>query len=122
MGYPRALRAELHKALSDAGIEYWVTQGITVWNCDDGRECLAYGYECSDGTPRIAVKVVGIRDPQQAIEMTVGMTDERIVRCRDCKYEFEEWGYPYCCRIPMKSFEVDGDSFCSFGVPRRVSQ
>ena len=77
MGYPRALRAELHKALSDAGIEYWVTQGITFWNCDDGRECLAYGYECSDGTPTIAVKVVGIRDSQQAIEMTVGVKSSR---------------------------------------------
>ena len=77
MGYPHTLRAELHKALSDAGIKYWMSQGITVWNCDDGRECLAYGYECSDGTPKLGVKVMGIRDPQQAIEMTVGVKSSR---------------------------------------------
>ena len=77
MGYTHTLRAELHKALSDAGIKYWMSQGITVWNCDDGRECFAYRYECSDGTPRLAVKVVGIRDPQQAIDMTVGVKSSR---------------------------------------------
>jgi len=31
MGYPHAIRAELHKALSDAGIKYWMSQGITVF-------------------------------------------------------------------------------------------
>ena len=65
---------------------------------------------------------VGYKDPIGEGLYNMGLTDERIIRCRDCKYEFEEWGYPYCCRIPMQSFEVDGDSFCSFGVPRRVSQ
>lgn len=46
---------------------------------------------------------------------------ERIVRCRDCKYEYEEWGYPYCCRNAPLVFEVDGDGFCKWGEPRRKS-
>lgn len=37
-GYPHTLRPELHKALEDAGIDYWVASGLTFWNCEDGRE------------------------------------------------------------------------------------
>ena len=70
-GYPNSLRPELHKALSARGIDYWVAQGITFWNRDDGCECLAYGYE-ANGVPKLAVKVVGFTDPAQAIAVTVG--------------------------------------------------
>ena len=45
---------------------------------------------------------------------------EEIIRCRDCKHEFEEWGYPYCCRnAPSVVFEVHGDGFCKWGEPRK---
>lgn len=70
-GYPHTLRTELHKALTARGIDYWVTQGITFWNRDDGCECLAYGYQ-ADGVPKLAIKVVGFTDPEQAIEATLG--------------------------------------------------
>lgn len=64
-GYPRTLRPELHKALMARGIDYWVAQGITFWNRDDGCECLAYGYK-ADGVPKLAIKVVGFTDHEQA--------------------------------------------------------
>ena len=70
-GYPNALRPELHKALKARGIDYWVAQGITFWNRDDGCECLAYGYK-ANGVPTLAVKVVGFTDPEQAIAATLG--------------------------------------------------
>lgn len=69
--YPHTLRPELHRALEDAGIDYWVAQGLTFWNCEDGRECVAYGYN-ADGEPRLAVKIVGIKDPEQIIAATLG--------------------------------------------------
>ena len=72
-GYPNSLRPELHKALKARGIDYWVAQGVTFWNRDDGCECLAYGYE-ANGVPKLAVKVVGFTDPEQAIAATVGGT------------------------------------------------
>ena len=53
------------------GIDYWVTQGITFWNRDDGCECLAYGYQV-DGVPKLAIKVVGFTDHEQAIAATLG--------------------------------------------------
>lgn len=73
-GYPHTLRPELHKALMARGIDYWVAQGITFWNRDDGCECLAYGYK-ADGVPKLAIKVVGFTDPEQAIAATLDDTD-----------------------------------------------
>lgn len=70
-GYPYTLRPELHKALKARGVDYWVAQGLTFWNCPDGRECVAYGYQ-SNGKPRLAVEIVGITDPEQAVEATLG--------------------------------------------------
>ena len=70
-GYPYTLRPELHKALKARGVDYWVAQGLTFWNCPDGRECVAYGYQ-SNGKPRLAVKIAGITDPEQAIAATLG--------------------------------------------------
>ena len=65
---------------------------------------------------------VGYKDPIGEGLYNMGVTDERIIRCRDCKHEFEEWGYPYCCRnAPSVVFEVDGDGFCKWGEPRRES-
>lgn len=70
-GYPHTLRPELHKALKDAGIDFWMAQGMTFWNCKDGRECVAYGYQSDDG-PRLAIKIVGLTTPEQAIAATLG--------------------------------------------------
>ena len=70
-GYPHTLRPELHKALKDAGIDFWMAQGLTFWNCKDGRECVAYGYQSDDG-PRLAIKIVGLTTPEQAIAATLG--------------------------------------------------
>lgn len=78
-GYPYTLRPELHKALKARGVDYWVAQGLTFWNCPDGRECVAYGYQ-SNGKPMLAVKIVGITDPEQAIAATLGH-DQR--NCRN---------------------------------------
>ena len=66
-----------------------------------------------------STEYVGFKDPIGEGLYNMGLTDERIVRCRDCKYEFEEWGYPYCCRnAPHSVIEVDGDGFCKWGEPR----
>lgn len=78
-GYPHTLRPELHKALKVRGIDYWVVQGITFWNRDDGCECLAYGYQ-ADGVPKLAIKVVGFTDPEQAIAATLGSDNSDTVK------------------------------------------
>lgn len=70
-GYPHTLRPELHKSLMARSIDYWVAQGITFWDRDDGCECLAYGYK-ANGVPKLAIKVVGFTDPEQAIAATLG--------------------------------------------------
>jgi len=79
-GYPHSLRPELHKALKVRGIDYWVAQGITFWNRDDGCECLAYGYQ-ADGVPKLAIKVVGLTDPAQAVAATVGRGTSTDAQC-----------------------------------------
>ena len=89
-GYPHTLRPELHKALMARGIDYWVAQGLTFWNSPDGRECVAYGYQ-SNGKPRLAVKIAGIADPEQAIAATLGRGTCRLISapqygegCQEC--------------------------------------
>lgn len=94
-GYPHTLRPELHKALDAAGIDYWVAQGLTFWNCPDGRECVAYGHQ-ANGKPVLAVKIVGITDPQQAIEATMGRGtchdtgESRVFHCSECGFGLED--------------------------------
>lgn len=106
-GYPNALRPELHKALKARGIDYWVTQGITFWNRDDGCECLAYGYK-ANGVPQLAVKVVGFTDPSQAIAATLGAgtchevedEDTGFICCSECGAIHDEsytGYYCWCC-------------------------
>ncbi len=97
-GYPHTLRPELHKALDAAGIDYWVAQGLTFWNCPDGRECVAYGFQ-SNGMPMLAVKIVGITDPEQAIAATLGScsrsnserTSDELSPCPFCGAKAEVW-------------------------------
>lgn len=98
-GYPHSLRPELHKALVDRGIDYWVAQGITFWNRDDGCECLAYGYQ-ADGVPKLAIKVVGFTDPEQAIAATVGRGTCHIK-------EVVSYGYPFECSECKAWYGVD---------------
>lgn len=97
-GYPHTLRPELHKALEAEGIDYWLADGITFWNRDDGCECLAYGYK-ADGVPKLAIKVVGFTDPAQVIAATLGQgtchdkgyvyCSERYFVCSSCGCEFD---------------------------------
>ena len=90
-GYPHTLRPELHKALKARGINYWIAQGITFWNRDDGCECLAYGYRPPNGVSKLTIKVVGLTEPEQAIEATLGPRtchNEAAPNCRD---------YWFCC-------------------------
>lgn len=100
-GYPNSLRPELHKALKARGVDYWVAQGITFWNRGDGCECLAYGYEVN-GVPKLAVKVVGFTDPEQAIAVTLGAWT--------CRYELKD-GWFVCsnCGRSTRAFEGKGD-------------
>lgn len=47
------------------------------------------------------------------------LTRERIVRCKDCKYGFDECsGYLYCGRRPGHCFETHADGFCSWAERR----
>lgn len=115
-GYPHTLRPELHRALDAAGIDYWVAQGLTFWNCSDGRECVAYGYQ-ANGKPVLAVKIVGITDPQQAIAATLGsgtchkLPSSGETRCfvsrNGCEKEF---GYWKCSNCGTECFE--GAKYC----------
>lgn len=96
-GYPHTLRPELHKALKDAGIDFWMAQGLTFWNCKDGRECVAYGYQ-SDGRPRLAINVVGLTTPEQAIAATLGAgtchdmhEDDGYFKCSECGGRMHGW-------------------------------
>ena len=59
----------LRKLLHERDIDYWCAQRMTFWNCDDGRECLAYTFE-SDGIEKLAIKVLALT-PEQAIAATV---------------------------------------------------
>ena len=99
-GYPHTLRPELHKALDAAGIDYWVAQGLTFWNCPDGRECVAYGYQ-ANGMPMLAVKIVGITDPEQAIAATLGRTCHNVSKwvnvfeCSECGFDYDFITEPY---------------------------
>ena len=45
---------ELRKLLNERGVEYWVAQGLTFWNCDYERECVAYEYQVED-MPKLAM-------------------------------------------------------------------
>lgn len=136
-GYPHTLRPELHKALMARGIDYWVAQGITFWNRDDGCECLAYGYK-ENGVPKLAIKVVGFTDPEQAIAATLGScncsnsertsdsdaTAERrgdaveVVRCRDCAcFSVDDNDHDYRTGWWCKRWYTDmvkPDGFCAW--------
>lgn len=85
-GYPYTLRPELHKALKASGVDYWVAQGLTFWNRPDGREFVAYGYQ-SNGKPRLAVKISGITDPEQAIAVALGAET-----CHNVSKVMDEYG------------------------------
>ena len=103
-GYPHTLRPELHKALMDRGIDYWVAQGITFWNRDDGCECLAYGYQAC-GVPKLAIKVVGFTDPEQAIEATLGRgTCQKVYLVETSDDLIESW-YPIGVYLNSKAAE-----------------
>lgn len=94
-GYPYTLRPELHKALKARGVDYWVAQGLTFWNCPDGRGCVAYGYQ-SNGKPRLTVKIVGITDPEQAIESTLMRGMCHITpkfTCSECGHQYPTRNY-----------------------------
>jgi len=103
-GYPHSLRPELHKALMDRGIDYWVAQGITFWNRDDGCECLAYGYK-ADGVPKLAIKVVGFTDPEQAIAATVGCGTCGKVYLVEVSDDLLEGWYPMTVYLHRESAE-----------------
>lgn len=100
-GYPHTLRPELHKALEDAGIDYWVAQGLTFWNCEDGRECVAYGYQTNDG-PKLAMKIVGFTSPAQVIAATLGADEYAIEHNVDGSYKCPKCG----CVV---DYDVRGD-------------
>ena len=100
--YPHTLRPELHKALEDAGINYWVAQGLTFWNCEDGRECVAYGYQTNDGT-KLAVKIVGFTSPAQAIAATLEADECAIEHNVDGSYECPTCG----CVV---DYDIRGDN------------
>jgi hypothetical protein len=93
------------------GVDYWVTQGITFWNRDDGCECLAYGFN-ANGVPKLAIKVVGFTDPEQAIAATLGRgtchADEtESFECLDSRYRSFDY-YPYITVHVMECSECGG--------------
>ena len=107
-GYPYTLRPELHKALRARGVDYWVAQGLTFWNCPDGRECVAYGYQ-SNGKPRLAVKIAGITDPEQAIAATLGRGECHVIATKKLG---ELFGYRLSCGHSMVNLFDDRPDYC----------
>lgn len=75
------------------------------------------------------IEVVGYKDPMGEGLYNCGITDERIVRCRDCKHShkdgtlctfFAAW-YPIAggdeyTEMPA---DVEPDGFCKWGKPRK---
>ena len=55
------------------------------------------------------VEVVGFKDPIGGGLYNMGVTDERIVRCRDCKY--------FDTRKCKSQWPFRLDGFCSWGAP-----
>ena len=120
-GYPHTLRPELHKALMARGIDYWVAQGLTFWNRDDGCECLAYGYQV-DAMPRLAIKVVGFTDPEHAIAAAMGDADLAAENAKLRELVLELWrscpvSVSDCkmCMCPHYIEESEGD-WCDISI------
>ena len=72
---------------------------------------------------------VGYKDPIGDGMCNLGITEERIVRCRDCKsfhtvdlsniYGNHEHDVTYCLRfVDGMLMEVEPDGFCKWGEPR----
>ena len=71
------------------------------------------------------VEVIGWKDTIGEGLYNMGVTDERIVRCRDCKYAAfypsdHEYREPLFCAF--HDMDVKPDNFCSWGVIRRKEQ
>ena len=80
------------------------------------------------------VEYIGWKDPIGEGLYNMGLTDERIVRCRDCKHftpNEELWIEPPKVPFPIigatvnscdfwagTKCKVDPDGFCSYGIPR----
>ena len=68
---------------------------------------------------------IGWKDPIGDGLYNMGVTDERIVRCRDCKYAAvdhsdHEYRDPLFCML--HDTDVRPENFCSWGVIRRKEQ
>lgn len=71
------------------------------------------------------VEVIGWKDPIGEGLYNMGVTDERIVRCRDCKYAAvyhgdHEYREPFFC--VLHDMDVKPENFCSWGAIRRKEQ
>lgn len=112
-GYQHSLRPELHKALMNRGIDYWVAQGITFWNRDDGCECLAYGYK-ANGVPKLAIKVVGFTDPAEAIAATLGAGECKVESTTKWDWDRCEpyWEHGLSCGHTVTTMEPEPPNYC----------
>lgn len=69
------------------------------------------------------IEVVGWKDPIGGGLYNMGVTDERIVRCRDCMYSWVDgtlcnfWMRDYNFENPTPS-NVEPSGFCKWGKPR----
>ena len=78
------------------------------------------------------VECVGWKDPIGEGLYNMGLTDERIIRCRDCKYSrkdgmlcmlFAAW-YPIAGGDEYQEMpaDIEPNGFCKWGVIRRKEQ
>jgi hypothetical protein len=68
------------------------------------------------------VEVIGWKDPIGEGLYDMGVTDKRIVRCRDCKHaasypDGHEYREPFFC--VFHDMDVKPQNFCSWGVQRK---
>ena len=70
---------------------------------------------------------VGWKDPIGDGLYNMGVTDERIVRCRDCKHSRKDgtrcvflaaWQFVSADEYTMQLAEVEPEGFCKWGAPR----
>ena len=74
---------------------------------------------------------VGWKDPIGEGLYNMGVTDERIVRCRDCKHSrkdgtqcvfFAAWRFVSADEYTMQPADVEPEGFCKWVVIRREEQ
>lgn len=104
-----------------------ITLIVLVWEfIKTGREIINVIRDDTRGGRVMAermVEVIGYKDPIGGGLYNMGVTDERIVRCRDCRYYADhEWviatDVSDVCHFWADGVKVEPNGFCKWALPR----